>query len=119
MFLLGLGFVATGLWFIASEHTRTASCKAPSTVLPGASTACQTVGWMYFAGFAIAGIGVMVLLFSSLMRRHQLRYRRQQRAASTEIEIRMRASGSAPTRRSGVGSAGGGRLGSASPAPPG
>jgi hypothetical protein len=120
VFFFGLASIATGLWFIASEHSRTASCNASGGSLPGASPACQTIGWMYFAGFVIAGLGVMVLIFASLMKRHELRYHRQQHAAHSEIAIRMGAEASRVTRRSASGSsaASGGRLGDIAPAPP-
>jgi hypothetical protein len=88
-FVVGLCTLATGVWLIAAEHSRTAACNAASGPFSGAAASCQTVGWMYFGGFVVAGIGLMVLLFASLLRRHELPYRRHD--SLTELSLRMNA----------------------------
>lgn len=94
-FVIGLGILATGVWLIATEHSRTAACTALSGPFSSASTSCQTVGWMYFGGFVVAGIGLMVLLFATLLKRHELPYRRHRHEPATELSLRMRASDAA------------------------
>lgn len=88
--MVGLCILATGIWLIAAEHSRTAVCNATSGPFSGAAPSCQTVGWMFFGGFVVAGVGLMVLLFASLLKRHELPYRRQHEAV-TELSLRMHA----------------------------
>jgi hypothetical protein len=88
--IVGLCILATGIWLIAEEHSRTATCNAASGPYSGAAASCQTVGWMYFGGFVVAGIGLMVLLFATLLKRHELPYRHHDEPV-TELSIRMHA----------------------------
>lgn len=88
--IVGLCILATGVWLIAAEHSHTAACNAASGPYSGAAASCQTVGWMYFGGFVVAGVGLMVLLFASLLKRHELPYRHHHEAV-TELSIRMHA----------------------------
>lgn len=76
---IGLAILATGIWMIATEHSRTAACNASFGTLgslPGFSNSCQSVAWVYFGGFVATGLGLLVLLFAGLVKRHELRYRR-------------------------------------------
>jgi hypothetical protein len=88
--IIGLCILATGVWLIAAEHSHTAACNAASGPFSGAAASCQTVGWMYFGGFVVAGIGLMVLLFASLLKRHEPPYRLHHDPV-TELSIRMHA----------------------------
>jgi hypothetical protein len=75
VFCIGAAIFGTGVWLIATEHSREAACKAATGLLPGVSATCQAIGWDYFAGFVAAAVGLIVVLFTGLMRRHELRYR--------------------------------------------
>jgi len=87
VFLIGLATLGTGIWLIASENSRNSLCNASSTHLLGISSSCQDVAWTYFAGFVIAGIGLVVLMFTRLMKRHELRYHAR-RESPTELSLR-------------------------------
>lgn len=88
VFALGAVILGTGVWLISHEHARDMACKASTNVLQPASSACQAIAWDYFAGVVVTAIGVIVLLFTVLMRRHELRYRGH-RDRPTEISLRM------------------------------
>jgi hypothetical protein len=75
VFCIGAAIFGTGVWLIATEHSREAACKAATGVLPGISSSCQAIGWNYFAGFVAAAVGLIVVLFTGLMKQHELRYR--------------------------------------------
>ncbi len=90
VWIAGLAFIGVGIWFIATEHTRTAACDATSGgALPHASNACQTVAWMYFLGFVLAGVGVLLLMSSTFVRRRDRRYARTD--PRSDVSIRMSA----------------------------
>jgi hypothetical protein len=74
VFLLGLAVFGTGIWLLATEHSKTGGCTNAGGTLSGLSSSCQAIGWAYFAGFVVAGVGLVVLLFTRLMRRHERRY---------------------------------------------
>jgi hypothetical protein len=86
--LAGLAVLAAGVWLVATEHGRAASCHATSGMVFGISNSCQSVGWVYFAGFAAACFGIILVGFSGLMRRHELRIRRHH-DRPTEFSLRM------------------------------
>jgi hypothetical protein len=74
---------------IVTEHSRTTTCSAGNDLVSGVSSSCQSAAAMYFAGFVCVGIGVMVIAFSLLMKRHEGRVRRRQHSP-TEFEMGMR-----------------------------
>jgi hypothetical protein len=88
VFVIGLAALGTGLWLVASERTQNAACNANSSHLLGVSSSCQNVAWAYFLGFVVAGLGLIVLLFTRLMKRHELRYRGR-RSSPTDLSLRL------------------------------
>lgn len=76
--LVGLTTFGAGIWLIATEHTRANACKGTTiSITTGASsTACQNVGWAYFAGFVVIGAGLLIFIAVLLMGRHEPRHRR-------------------------------------------
>jgi hypothetical protein len=87
MFIVGASILGTGIWLIATEHSREMTCKATG-LLPGASAPCQAIGWAYFLGFVVAAAGLIVVLFTGLMKRHEHRqYAHPERP--TEMALRM------------------------------
>lgn len=73
VFGIGAAILGTGVWLIATEHARDAMCKASTGLFQGTSAACQSIGWDYFLGFVAAAVGVIVMLFTGLMKRHEAR----------------------------------------------
>ncbi len=91
--LVGLAILGTGIWMIATEHTRNSACNSSIGALPGFSNSCQSVAWVYFGGFVATGLGVIVLLFAGLMKRHELRSRHR---TDRPTEFSLRDVGSHP-----------------------
>lgn len=90
VFVLALATVATGVWLIATEHSRTAACNAATGQFPGLSPSCEQIGWMYFAGFVAVGFGLVAVLFTGLMSHHDRRSRARH-DAPTELSLRLEA----------------------------
>jgi hypothetical protein len=90
VFLLGLATLATGIWLIVREHATDAVCNTPQPIgsTLGTPPSCQNVAFVYFAGFVVAGAGVIVLLITWVMRRHELRYRGPS-DARTDVTLRL------------------------------
>jgi hypothetical protein len=97
VFLVGLMILAAGIWLIATEHSRQAACKATSGLLSVVSQSCQAIGWDYFGGFVAASLGVIVLLFTALMKHHELRYRGHPEKP-TEFSFRLKSTEGAAKR---------------------
>jgi len=86
VFILGLGLLGVGGWLVVTEHTRSGVCNSSGGSISAVPAACQGVGSMYLVGFVLIGFGLIVLFFTSLMKRHEFRYRSSPRA--TEMSIR-------------------------------
>jgi hypothetical protein len=80
--VVGLAMLGGGAWLIATEHSRTMTCTAATNLVSGVANSCQDAAWLYLAGVVAIGFGLIVILFASLMRRHETRSQQQGRLPS-------------------------------------
>ena len=68
--------LAGGIYLLVAERSHTVACSASTNLVAGATSACQSAGWVYFLGVALLALGLVMLVFATLVRRHESRYRR-------------------------------------------
>ena len=74
--LVSLAIIVVGVWIIKTQHAKDAACAMRNgrTTTPTYNANCSSVITSYFAGFAIALLGVLVFIFAvTVMKRRQRR----------------------------------------------
>ena len=75
--VFGLIAMFTGVYFIASEHSKQSVCNATEGkyIGFGMSPQCQHVVYAYFGGFILLAAGALVVVFGLLATRRAAKYR--------------------------------------------
>jgi hypothetical protein len=82
--VLGAATTGVGAWMIISEQPKNDACNASHPTAAqlsqlGMSQSCTNVVWVYFGGFALLALGVLIVVVAVSMMRKMKRNKSQMR----------------------------------------